>query len=58
MKDMYVVMDIECYPDRLFYNEAPGSYDDEIMNLEDAVYTAKHLGAKIYKLVEIEELYK
>lgn len=55
MKDMYVVMDVECYPDRLFYNEVDGSYDDEIMSLEDAKYTASHLGAKVYKLVEIED---
>lgn len=56
MTDMYVVIDDKKYPDLVYYNEAPNSDGNEIMNLEDAAYTAEFLGAKVYKLVSLEEL--
>lgn len=54
MTDMYVVIDDKKYPDIVYYNEAPNSTGSEIMSLEDAIYTAEFLSAKVYKLVAVE----
>ena len=54
MDDMYVVTDDKKYPDRIYGNEAPNSAGNEIMNLEDAKYTADFLCCKVYKLVPLE----
>lgn len=56
MEDLYVVIDDKPYPDRVYHNENEYSTGCRIMNLEDAEYTAKLLGCKIYKLVALEDL--
>lgn len=56
MSDMYVVIDDKKYPDRIYWNEAPSSAGNEIMNLEDAKYTAEFLCCKVCKLVPLEVL--
>ena len=55
MADMYVVIDDKKYPDRIYWNEAPNSVGNEIMNLEDAKYTAELLCCKVYKLVPLDD---
>lgn len=55
MEDLYVVIDNKPYPDRVYQNENEYSTGSRIMNLEDAEYTAKLLGCKIYKLVALED---
>lgn len=54
MVDMYVVIDDKKYPDRIYFNEAPNSVQNEIMNLEDAKYTAELLCCKVYQLFPLE----
>lgn len=55
MKDLYIVIDDKEYPDRLYQNESEYSTGSRIMNLEDATYTAKLLGCKVYKLIAVTE---
>lgn len=54
MRNLYVVIDNNEYPDLTYCNENPNGCGEEVMNLEDAKYTAEFLGAKVYKLVPID----
>ena len=57
-KDLYVVIDYKKYQNIVMYNEAPYNLQEEIMSFEDAMYTADVTGAKVYKLVAVEEKIK
>jgi hypothetical protein len=54
MTALYVVIDDKKYPDITYSNENPNSCGEEVMNLEDAKYTAQKLGAKVYKLGSVD----